>query len=100
MKKLIISSLMIIILIITIIPKLVLAEEKIITPDYSWYESSSKTHYEINSEEQLIALANIVNGTAENIDKDTFEDKTISIKKNLDLTDITWTPIGSSMYDH
>ena len=41
MKKLIISSLMIIILIITIIPKLVLAEEKIITPDYSWYESIS-----------------------------------------------------------
>ena len=100
MKKLIISSLMTIILIVTIIPKLVLAEEKIITPDYSWYESSSKTHYEINSEEQLIALANIVNGTAENIDKDTFKDKTISIKKNLDLTDITWTPIGSSMYDH
>ena len=100
MKKLIISSLMTIILIVTIIPKLVLAEEKIITPDYSWYESSSKTNYEIKSEEQLIALANIVNGTAENIDKDTFKDKTISIKKNLDLTDITWTPIGSSMYDH
>ena len=101
MKKVIVSVLLVILLVLTIIPKLVFAvEERTVTPDYSWYEDGSKTTYEIATVEQLVGLANIVNGKAEGIEKDSFDNKTIKLRKNIDLTNITWTPIGSSMYDH
>ena len=101
MKKLIIPLLLTILFTISIIPRLVFAEdERVITPDYSWYGDGSKTTYEIYTVEQLVGLANIVNGKAEGIEKDTFKEKTINLKKNIDLSGVTWTPIGSSMYDH
>lgn len=101
MKKIIISTLLTILLVLTAVPKLVFAEdERTITPDYSWYGDSSKTTYEIATVEQLVGLANIVNGKAEGIEKDSFNGKTVKLRRNLDLTGVVWTPIGSSMYDH
>ena len=48
MKKLIISTLLTIMLVLAVVPKFVFAEdERSITPDYSWYGDSSKTTYEI-----------------------------------------------------
>lgn len=84
-----------------LLSNVVFADEiKTITPDYSWYGSSSKERYTISSEEQLVGFANIVNGKAEGINKDTFENRIVYLAENLDLTGIVWTPIGSSMYDH
>ena len=97
MKKIFI----IIIFAILFLPRVVFAqEERTILPDYSWYGTGEKEIYEISTEEQLLAFANIVNGTAEDIKKDTFKDKEVHLIKNLDLTGMVWTPIGSSMYDH
>ena len=96
MKKIFIT--IILMLVISLFPNVVSA--KTIEPDYSWYGNGDKTNYEIYTEEQLLAFANIVNGKAENINKNTFKDQKITLKKDLDLTGIIWTPIGSSMYDH
>ena len=69
-------------------------------PDYSWYGDGSKVEYTISDINDLIGFANIVNGNAQNIEKDTFLNKIIKLEKNIDLTNVTWTPIGSSMYVH
>lgn len=98
MKKL--FAIAILVFTFTFLPNTVFAENKLIVPDYSWYESKDKESYTISSEEQLVAFANIVNGKAEDIEKDTFNGRTVILSKNLDLTGIVWTPIGSSMYDH
>lgn len=98
MKKL--FAIAILVFTFTFLPNIVFAENKLIVPDYSWYESKDKESYTISSEEQLVAFANIVNGKAEDIEKDTFNGRTVILSKNLDLTGIVWTPIGSSMYDH
>ena len=101
MNKILKSIIFTILLFIAIIPSVVLAEDsKVIVPDYSWYGDSSKDEYNISTVEQLVALANIVNGKAEGINKDTFDGKTVNLLKNIDLTGVIWTPIGSSMYDH
>lgn len=99
MKK--VYRLFFVIVISLVLPNIVFAEEvRTIIPDYSWYESDDKEKYLISSEEQLIGFANIVNGKADGIEKDTFKDKIVYLQKNLNLTGIVWTPIGSSMYDH
>lgn len=93
--------LVIFIFVIMFLPSVIFAEEgRILVPDYSWYESADKETYTISSEEQLLGFANIVNGKAESILKDTFNGKVVYLSKNLDLTGVTWTPIGSSMYEH
>ena len=94
MKKFILS----IITLIAFLPSIVLAEE--LTPDYEWYGTGVSTTYEISDVDDLLGFANIVNGKAEGIEKDTFKDKTVNLTNDIDLTDVVWTPIGTSMYDH
>ena len=93
-KKFILS----IITLIAFLPSIVLAEE--LTPDYEWYGTGVSTTYEISDVDDLLGFANIVNGKAEGIEKDTFKDKTVNLTNDIDLTDVVWTPIGTSMYDH
>lgn len=56
--------------------------------DISWYENEKNTRYEINTAKQIAGLAHLVN------DKNkTFEGKSISITKDIDLTTNTWETI-------
>ena len=59
------------------------------TADISWYMDESQDEYEISTAEQLAGLAQLVNGGK------TFEDKTIRLTANLDLSGYEWTPIGT-----
>lgn len=57
--------------------------------DTSWYnENDSK--FSLNSEGQLMGLAELVNSG------NSFSGKTITLEKDLDLTAIPWVPIGNS----
>ena len=59
------------------------------TADDSWHTDESQDEYEISTAEQLAGLAQLVNGGT------TFEDKTIRLTANLDLSGYEWTPIGT-----
>lgn len=58
------------------------------TIDTTWYVDG-KTEYVINEAKELAGLAKLVN------EGNTFEGKTISLEKNIDLNNKQWTPIGS-----
>ena len=81
---------------IAVLPVSVSAEE--VTPDYSWYNAESNELI-IYDRGDLIGFANIVNGKATGIDKDTFAGKTVRLTADIDLTGVVWTPIGTSNYD-
>ena len=63
------------------------------TVDDSWHKDESQDEYEISTAEQLAGLAQLVNGGI------TFEDKTIKLAANLDLSGYEWTPIGTGTRD-
>ncbi len=76
--------------------------------DTSWY-SASGTSFEISTAEALAGLAAIVNGTAGDIDEDTFEGKTVTLTDDIDLGGInnsgtwsgtSWTPIGNATFTY
>lgn len=120
MKKRVLIILMAVVMVIGLLPATVLAEkaaaennnadtgdltvyageDNSASPDYSWYGDGSADTYVLNDLEDLLGFSNIVNGTAETVAKDSFAAKTVSLNKDIDLTGIVWTPIGSSMYDH
>jgi uncharacterized repeat protein (TIGR02543 family) len=75
------------------------------TPDYTWY-TGKVSPYSITSTDQLLALSNIVNGTAgaiiNNGIADNFSKKNITLTTNLDLSNYNypggasgWTSIGN-----
>lgn len=63
-----------------------------------WYNTED-TSFTISSEDDLVLLSRIVNGTAEdaggNKVQDSFKDKTIILRANLDLTNVDIAPIGT-----
>ena len=71
--------------------------------DTSWYNTTD-TSFDITTAEQLAGLAQIVNGTADGIEKDDFKGKTVNLKNDLTMNDKcysaasteakNWTPIG------
>lgn len=71
-----------------------------VTPDYTWYGDGSSSIYDLNDVNDLFGFSDIVNGTAESISKDSFNGKTVRLNSDINLTDLKWTPIGSSMYGH
>lgn len=74
--------------------------ESLIELDYKWYTSlgADAANYEIENENELYALARIVNGTAPNIAKDDFAGQTITLQSDITLS-ADWTPIGISETD-
>ena len=78
---------------IAVLPAAVSAEAT-----YAWYGDGSSSEFIISDVGDLIGFANIVNG-ADGKTKDTFAGKTVRLAADIDLTGVTWTPIGSSMYD-
>ena len=58
--------------------------------NYAWY-SRNDTEFTLRTPGDLKGFASIVN---EGIDN--FNEKTVSIENDIDVSDITWTPIGSS----
>ena len=64
-----------------------------------WYDAE-KTSFTISSEDDLVLLSKIVNGTAEdaggNKVQDSFKGKTIKLNANLDLKGVDIAPIGTS----
>lgn len=82
------------------------------TADYSWYydkdeQEYKSSPYEIKTEEQLLAFAALVNGTAnlssitgENTvatRSDNFSGKTVQVADNIELSAATaWTPVGDA----
>ena len=68
--------------------------------DIYYNQDSKEIIYPIHNVDELLAFAKIVNGTAEGVQKDTFLGKKVVLKSDIDLTNVDWTPIGSSMYDH
>lgn len=72
--------------------------ETLIELDYEWYTSlgNSADNYEIKTESELLAFANIVNGTAPNgIAKDDFAGQTIILMNDIVLN-TSWIPVGNS----
>ena len=65
--------------------------------DYTWYTSlgANASNYEIGTEGQLFAFANIVNGTAPSIVKNDFSGQTITLVNDI-ILNTDWIPIGSS----
>lgn len=73
--------------------------------DTSWYDAE-KSSFELNTPKQLAGLAAIVNGTAEGIEKDSFDGKSVTLTAALDMGGVkgadgtwsgqSWTPIGNS----
>jgi len=60
--------------------------------DYSWYTNSkarteTTTEYTIANADQLAAFGQIVGGMAEDIDRDSFEDKTVKLLADINLAD-------------
>lgn len=64
--------------------------------DVSWYDPAA-TEFILTSPEDLAGFAAIVNGAAANAD--TFQGKTVKLGANLDLSNISWTPIGDPTAD-
>jgi len=65
-------------------------------PDYEWYAGKSSP-YTITKASELAGLAEIVNGTADEIARDNFNGKIINLSNNIDLSDYeNWTPIGTN----
>ena len=74
--------------------------------DTSWYfENPDASEFTINTAEELAGLAAIVNGTATAPTttyaatapatvKDDFKGKTVKLGDNVDLNNVSWTPIG------
>ena len=58
--------------------------------NYAWY-SSENTEFTLRTPGDLKGFASIVN---EGIDN--FDEKTVSVENDIDVSDITWTPVGSS----
>lgn len=63
--------------------------------DTSWYNTKDTELY-ISTPAELAGLAAIVNGTAEDIEQDSFADKTIYLSCDLDLNNRQWTSIGNA----
>ena len=70
-----------------------------VTPDYAWYKDSKTSTFEISTEAELVAFANIVNGTATsaNIAQSDFAGKTINLTSNVKLSG-NFTPIGNAAH--
>ncbi len=67
-------------------------------PDVSWYNTSD-TAFTLSTAEELAGFAQIVNGTADGIAADTFQNKTITLGGNVDLSAFAnWTPIGDASH--
>ena len=63
------------------------------TYDTSWYNTTD-TEFEISTAAEFAGMAVIVNGSAENIEVDSFKGKTITLTEDINLNDKEWTPIG------
>ncbi len=93
MIRKILSVVLALMMLLSVMPMSVFAEDGVWTADTSWYNTAD-SEFTINSEEQLAGLAAIVNGTADGINTDNFNGKTIKLGKDIDLKGKQWTPIG------
>ncbi|MDR0596707.1 MAG: putative Ig domain-containing protein [Clostridiales Family XIII bacterium] len=63
-------------------------------PDTSWY-SPTASAFTLTSAPQLFGFAQIVNGTADGIARDGFENKTVRLGSDIDLKNAEWSAIGT-----
>jgi hypothetical protein len=63
--------------------------------DISWYNTTDLS-FEIVTADELEGFAAIVNGTAEDVEQDSFAGKTITLGSDIVLEDV-WTPIGTAI---
>lgn len=64
------------------------------TVDYSWYTQDPEADvFYINSEKQLMAFANILNGVENKYGYNGFYNKTIKLTADIDMKDYEWVPI-------
>ena len=59
-----------------------------------WYNDTD-TEFTINTAEQLAGLSAIVNGTANGIKADSFENKTVRLGADISLDGFCWVPVGT-----
>ncbi len=64
------------------------------TADSNWYKSDQQS-FDINDVGDLLAFAEAVNGKGE-VTTDNFSGKTVNLRTSLDLSGISWDPIGNS----
>ncbi len=97
MKKRLFSILIAVCMLFTMLPTGAFAEETAAWNgtdiDTDWYTADA-TEYVIDTPAQLAGLAAIVNGTAADIDQDTFTGKTVKLGADIDLGGNDWTPIA------
>ena len=71
--------------------------ERISSVDVSWYNTTDN-QFTITTGKQLAGLATIVNGTADGIERDSFQGKTITLGNDIDLSQVegeNQAPIGT-----
>lgn len=61
--------------------------------NYDWYENAAGSEYAIATAADLLGFANIVNGT-DGRTADSFAGKTVKLSASIDLSGISWTPVG------
>lgn len=66
--------------------------------DTSWYNENSNT-FTLSDAADLFGFAQIVGGMAKGIDQDSFEGKTVTLDKNINLDGKIWYPIGYNSSD-
>lgn len=89
MKKRMLSLLLALVMVLSLVPTVALAEDAAIVPTENWYDES-KTELEINSAADLLAFAKEANDN-----NNTFEGKKITLKTDIDLGGMVWTPVKS-----
>ncbi len=67
-------------------------------PDTSWYNTTDTT-FTLYTAGELFGLAQIVNGTAPGIARDSFFGKTILLGTDIDLGNTEWIPLGTGRWD-
>ena len=71
-----------------------------LTPNYSWYTNTTGDEYTISNPAQYLGLVNIVNGTADGIEQDSFAGKTVTLSNDIDLWNNAVEPIGGGAYGY
>ncbi len=66
-----------------------------VTPDYVWYGDGAGSTFIVDTAGELLGLANLVNGT-DGKSQTTFSGKTVTVGANIDLTGVSWLPIGDN----
>ncbi len=92
--KRIISILLAFIMSVSLLSVTTTTVQAAVAADYGWYGDGKASTFTIGTPAELLGLANIVNGT-DGKSSNTFENKTVTLTADIDLSSVCGTAIGS-----